>query len=247
MEEDLGRLEAANELRIRSSEQQWEFVIPASFSTRMPAGAGADGASGLLQSLVGTLNRFFSVRGGAAAGGSNGSSNGAGGGSSGVRGGSQGRQELVAELLPADYRTDLTLNDIISEASALDVSNSNSSSTSSSSSSGRAAGAGSDSSAAASSREPLQEQQRQQQQDQTQLPGLVSPQPAAADGSNGSSSSSSRQPGSSDSSSSDSSSSDSRALQQAGRLVDRQRWQRSGRAAGLKQRPVRPTSGGTWE
>jgi hypothetical protein len=140
MEEDAGRLEAANELRIRRSEQQWEFVIPASFSTR-PAGAAElagsvlDGSSsasgaaaGLVQSLLGTLNRFFSARGAAipggaaAAGGSISSSS----SSSGAR-----QQQLVRELLPSDFRADLTLEDIISEASALEFGSGNGSSSSS--------------------------------------------------------------------------------------------------------------------
>jgi hypothetical protein len=115
MEEDLGRLEAANELRIRSTEQQWEFVVPASFSTRAAARHSSDSSSGLLQSLVSTLNRFFSVRAG-----------GRGGASTVISGpadcsSSLSRQQLISELLPADYRTDLTLSDIINEASALDV------------------------------------------------------------------------------------------------------------------------------
>lgn len=114
MEEDLGRLEAANELRIRSTEQQWEFVVPASFSTRTSAGQSSDGSNGLLQSLANTLNRFFSVRAGGRGGASTDSSATADASSS------LGRQQLISELLPADYRTDLTLSDIIDEASALD-------------------------------------------------------------------------------------------------------------------------------
>jgi len=151
MEEDMGRLEAANELRIRSSEQQWEFVIPASFSTR--TAGGSDAGSSVLQSLLGTLNRFFSIR----------SSSSSTGGSSSAARSSAGRQQLMAELLPSDYRTDLTLNDIINEASALETG----SSSSSNGSSNQVAAAG----------QP-ERQQLQQQQD------------AALYGSNGSSSSS---------------------------------------------------------
>jgi hypothetical protein len=148
MEEDLGRLEAANELRIRRSEQQWEFVIPASFSTR-PAGAAdlagnvLDGSSsasgaaaGLVKSLLGTLNRFFSARGAAVPGGAA-----AAGGSISSSSSSSGprQQQLMRELLPSDFRADLTLEDIISEASALGVGSGNGSSSSSSSGGGGAA------------------------------------------------------------------------------------------------------------
>jgi hypothetical protein len=119
MEEDLGRLEAANELRIRSTEQQWEFVVPASFSTRTSAGHFGDGSNGLLQSLVNTLNRFFSVQAGGRSGASTVSNVTADASSS------LGQQQLISELLPADYSTNLTLNDIIVEASASHASRGN--------------------------------------------------------------------------------------------------------------------------
>jgi hypothetical protein len=130
MEEDLGHLEAANELRIRRGEQQWEFVIPSSFTTRPDGSALASDASTLLQSLLGTLNRFFSVRsGGSMAPGGSAAARGAlAPGSSGSGEGGVQRQQLMAELLPSDYRTDLSLEEIISEAAALDVSSSSNSS-----------------------------------------------------------------------------------------------------------------------
>jgi hypothetical protein len=112
MEEDLGRLDAANELRIRSTEQQWEFVVPASFSTRTTAGHLGDSSSGLVQSLFNTLNRFFSVQ----ADGRSGTSTVSNVTADASR--SLGRQQLISELLPADYSTNLTLDDIIAEASA---------------------------------------------------------------------------------------------------------------------------------
>jgi len=40
MEEALDRLGAADELRIRRAERQWEFVVPPSFTTRPPGGGG---------------------------------------------------------------------------------------------------------------------------------------------------------------------------------------------------------------
>lgn len=133
MEEDLGRLDAANELRIRRSEQQWEFVIPASFSTRPLGVDSTDGTSssnsrgaGLLQGLLNTLNSFFSARGageqqrGAAAGRSSSSygSSSNGSGASSSSGG--GDQQLMRDLLPSDFRSDLTLEDIIKESSSRD-------------------------------------------------------------------------------------------------------------------------------
>lgn len=98
MEEDLGRLEAANELRIRRGEQQWEFVIPSSFTTR------PDGS--LLDALAGTLNKFFKLR----------------------REARKGKQSRVGrplrELLPADFQTDMSLEEMIAAAAALEVSSS---------------------------------------------------------------------------------------------------------------------------
>ncbi len=52
-EADLGRVEAADELRIRRAEQQWEFVVPPGFTTRP--------APGLVEGLI---RRFFAARGG---------------------------------------------------------------------------------------------------------------------------------------------------------------------------------------
>ena len=145
MEEDLGRLEAANELRIRSSEQQWEFVIPATFSTRSGGANGADSSSsGLLQSLMGTLNSFFSLRGSGTGSGSSGS-NGGSSGSNG-RGLATGWQQLMAELLPPDYRADLSLSDVMYEAAALEAGSSGSSS---SGSNGGSATTGADAAGAA--------------------------------------------------------------------------------------------------
>ncbi len=60
MEEELGRLDAANELRIRRGEQQWEFVIPPTFTTR-------PSESSPLEAVAATLSRFFKLRSGAAA------------------------------------------------------------------------------------------------------------------------------------------------------------------------------------
>jgi hypothetical protein len=171
MEEDLGRLEAANELRIRRSEQQWEFVIPSSFSTRVQgmaanvaAGMGmgpaagsssgsssssssvdvstaagrdaggsdsVEGKSGLLQTLLGTLNRFFSARGAGVWELERQQQQQQGAASSSSSSNSKSRQQqLMSELLPADFRADLTLEDIISEAATLDASGGSSSSSS---------------------------------------------------------------------------------------------------------------------
>ncbi|EFJ42835.1 hypothetical protein VOLCADRAFT_83495 [Volvox carteri f. nagariensis] len=51
MESEQGFVERADELRIRRAEQQWEFVVPAGFTTRPPPG------------LLDTLSQFFSLRG----------------------------------------------------------------------------------------------------------------------------------------------------------------------------------------
>ncbi|KAG2431428.1 hypothetical protein HXX76_009443 [Chlamydomonas incerta] len=51
MESELGEIERVDELRIRQAERQWEFVVPAGFTTRPAPG------------LVDTLARFFSARG----------------------------------------------------------------------------------------------------------------------------------------------------------------------------------------
>ncbi|KAI8472927.1 MAG: hypothetical protein J3K34DRAFT_519304 [Monoraphidium minutum] len=83
MEEELGRLEAANDLRIRRGEQQWEFVIPSSFTTR-PDGGG--GGGGPLNAMLSTINRFFRLRG------EGGGGNGGGGG---------GR--ALSEMLPEEF------------------------------------------------------------------------------------------------------------------------------------------------
>lgn len=107
MEEELGRLEAANDLRIRRGEQQWEFVIPSSFTTR-PDGAGASGA---LNAMLQTINRFFRLRGEGSGGGSGESA--AGEASSSGGGGSRSRAggKSLAEMLPAEF---------LSEGDALD-------------------------------------------------------------------------------------------------------------------------------
>jgi hypothetical protein len=212
MEEDSGRLEAANELRIRSSEQQWEFVIPASFSTRGTGPDGSSSSSGLLQSLLGTLNKFFSVR---AAGSSNDSAAVAAAKAAAGSGGT-GQQQLMAELLPEDYRTDLTLDDIINEAAALDVSNGSNGMTSGSN------GSNGSSNGMAAAPEVLQQQgQQQQKQHHKSVAGPAEPAAHAADGSNSSSSRSKPQ----------------------GRLFRRQQQQQQQLdrpAPGLQQRPVRP-------
>jgi hypothetical protein len=103
MEEELGRLEAANDLRIRRGEQQWEFVIPSSFTTRPPGGGGggegegdAAGAAavvaglggGPLNAILSTINRFFRARGEAGEGG------GAGKG---------GGRRTLADMLPEEF------------------------------------------------------------------------------------------------------------------------------------------------
>lgn len=128
MEDDLGRGDAAQDLRIRRSEQQWEFVIPSTFTTR-PAGGGANGAGGvtaglappplglapggvgaggsaggLMEAIASTLNRFFKARAESPGGGSL-------------------RNRPLRELLPADFRDDLSLEDIISQASAIELPN----------------------------------------------------------------------------------------------------------------------------
>jgi hypothetical protein len=238
MEEDLGRLEAANELRIRRSEQQWEFVIPASFSTR-PAGAAelagnaSDGSSsasgtaaGLVQSLLGTLNRFFSARGAAvpggaaAAGGSiSSSSSSSGSSSSGAR-----QQQLMRELLPSDFRADLTLEDIISEASALEVGASNGSSSSSSRAGSTSSQNGSSSSSSSGGQQPAG------QVTDSAAAEAAAAAPAAAGGVSSSSTGSW-----------DSSIGRSRSRE----LFRRQRQQqRSEQEMGLQQRPTRPAAAG---
>jgi hypothetical protein len=232
MEEDLGRLEAANELRIRRSEQQWEFVIPASFSTR-PAGAaelagnGADGSSGaggaaagLVQSLLGTLNRFFSARGAAVPGGAaaaGGSISSSSSNSSGSR-----QQQLMRELLPSDFRADLTLEDIISEASALEVGASNGSSSSRVGSTADQNGSSESSSSSSSSSNGNGQQPAEQ-------PPEAAAAPAAAGAVSSSTGSWNSNVGRS----------------RSRELFRRQRQQqRSEQEMGLQQRPVRPASAG---
>jgi len=55
MEQEQGNLERADELRIRRAEQQWEFEVPANFTTR-------PGDSSPLSGLIDTLSRFFNLR-----------------------------------------------------------------------------------------------------------------------------------------------------------------------------------------
>ncbi len=69
MEADAGYFERAEELRIRSAEQAWEFEVPAGFTTRPggsaaggTAGAGDAGISNPLAALRDTLSQFFSAR-----------------------------------------------------------------------------------------------------------------------------------------------------------------------------------------
>eukprot|EP00878_Enallax_costatus_P009184 GHUV01009601.1.p1 GENE.GHUV01009601.1~~GHUV01009601.1.p1 ORF type:complete len:573 (+),score=203.07 GHUV01009601.1:762-2480(+) len=110
MEEDLGRLDAANELRIRRSEQQWEFVIPASFSTRPGKGPTPSSGGGVLQGLLDTLNSFFTARGQAEQ--QQGGRAAATAASSDTTT-SAGQQEAMRSLLPADFRPDLSIEDVI--------------------------------------------------------------------------------------------------------------------------------------
>ena len=118
MEEELGRLEAASDLRIRRGEQQWEFVIPSSFTTR-PPGSGADGGGGggggalgggtgggggVLDGILATINRFFRAWDGASSGGGSGS--GAASGSGGGSGNGGGGDRALADMLPEAYLVD---------------------------------------------------------------------------------------------------------------------------------------------
>lgn len=55
MEEENGQLERADDLRIRRAEQQWEFEVPANFTTRPSAERS-------LNTLMENLATFFKVR-----------------------------------------------------------------------------------------------------------------------------------------------------------------------------------------
>ena len=55
MEEEIGQMERAEELMIRRAEQQWEFEVPANFTTRPSTERS-------LSYLIDNLTRFFSVR-----------------------------------------------------------------------------------------------------------------------------------------------------------------------------------------
>lgn len=112
MEEDLGRLDAANELRIRRSEQQWEFVIPASFSTRpveaRKGGTLPSSAGGVLQGLLDTLNSFFTARGKAKQQQERSTT------AAAIDTSTLGtQQEAVHTLLPSDFSPDLNLENVV--------------------------------------------------------------------------------------------------------------------------------------
>ncbi len=111
------------------AEQQWEFVVPAGFTTR-PANVGAgDGPASPLAGLADTLSRFFSVRGWAGDGGRGAAvagpgaqgqaagapAAGAGAGGGGAASSGTGSGSL-AGILPqgyaADYGAPLSLRDI---------------------------------------------------------------------------------------------------------------------------------------
>jgi hypothetical protein len=257
MEEDLGRLEAANELRIRRGEQQWEFVIPSSFTTRPEDGSGSAGAAGVsgsvLQALLGTLNRFFTVRSGGSSSGGGGratassSSSSAGrtpspapssaaaASAAGAAAAPGAERQLMAELLPSDFRTDLTLEDIISEAAALDVS--------------AAAGPGSSSSTSSSSSSSSngdgQRHQQHQQQQQQHLRQPLGGDRASLRDSNGSSSSGDKQQADASRAAVEAAGAAARRTRSS-QAFQRQRRQQMSTNKRL-QRPVRPDSSGeTW-
>jgi hypothetical protein len=93
MEDELGAADTANELRVRRAEKQWEFVIPANFTTRPETP---------LDSLLSTLNTFFKQRMTAA------------GSSSRSADSSRSPSRSLRELLPEDYIADMQLEDILS-------------------------------------------------------------------------------------------------------------------------------------
>lgn len=108
------------------AEQQWEFVVPAGFTTR-PANVGAvDGPASPLAGLADTLSRFFSARGWAGDGGRGAAGAGAGaqgqaaGSAAGAAGGAAASSGTgsgsLAGILPqgyaADYGAPLSLQDI---------------------------------------------------------------------------------------------------------------------------------------
>jgi hypothetical protein len=99
MEDELGAADVANELRVRRAERQWEFVIPANFTTRPETALG---------SLLSTLNTFFSQRTSAA------------GGAKRDGGGGRSPSRSLRELLPEDYIADLQLDleDLLPSAAA---------------------------------------------------------------------------------------------------------------------------------
>lgn len=130
MEQELGLYELADELRIRRAEQQWEFEVPAGFTTR------PDEAPTPLVALVDSLARFFKARGegprkrpgaegqygderslGSRDGGGGGGVSSSSSSSSrdgGDGGGGQVQQSVLRrELLPSDFNPDLQLKDII--------------------------------------------------------------------------------------------------------------------------------------
>ncbi len=104
LEEELGRLDAANELRIRRDEQQWEFVIPPTFSTRPAEGSSP------LATIAATLQRFFSLRGQVAGSAAEGT---AGEPGTELGEGDSPTSRPLHELLPEDFRVDLSLEEIL--------------------------------------------------------------------------------------------------------------------------------------
>jgi hypothetical protein len=85
MEEENGQLERADELRIRRAEQQWEFEVPANFTTRPSAERS-------LNSLVENLTKFFRAR---------------------ERSAEPSSQRNLRSFLPEDFQPDISAQDII--------------------------------------------------------------------------------------------------------------------------------------
>jgi len=98
MEQEAGFLERAEELRIRQAEQQWEFEVPAGFTTRPSSGSP-------LTALTDTLARFFRARDAASASPS-----------AAAAAAASGSARSVKDFLPADFESDMRLEDVLAAA-----------------------------------------------------------------------------------------------------------------------------------
>ncbi|MEW5298917.1 MAG: hypothetical protein WDW36_001987 [Sanguina aurantia] len=110
MEQELGLYELADELRIRRAEQQWEFEVPAGFTTR-PDEAPTPPRRPGPRKRPGAEGQYGDER---SLGSRDGGGVGSGSKDGGDGGGGQLQQSVLRrELLPSDFNPDLQLKDII--------------------------------------------------------------------------------------------------------------------------------------